>query len=62
MAINLVNYMYCIAKKSLPSKLRFKMGLKILLTHSSTVCPGNSGPPEKIFNIFASENEVYIIY
>ena len=27
-----------------------------------TVCPGSSDPPEKIFNIFASENEVYTIY
>ena len=27
-----------------------------------TVCPGSSAPPEKIFNIFASENEVYPIY
>ena len=27
-----------------------------------TVCPGSSAPPEKIFNIFASENEVYTIY
>ena len=26
-----------------------------------TVCPGSSDPPEKIFNIFASENEVYTI-
>ena len=24
-----------------------------------TVCPGSSDPPEKILNIFASENEVY---
>ena len=24
-----------------------------------TVCPGSSYPAEKIFNIFASENEVY---
>ena len=23
-----------------------------------TVCPGSSDPPEKIFDIFASENEV----
>ena len=29
---------------------------------SPTVCPGSSDPPEKIFNIFASENEVYTIY
>ena len=27
-----------------------------------TVCPGRSAPPEKIFNIFASKNEVYTIY
>ena len=27
-----------------------------------TLCPGSSDPPEKIFNIFASENEVYTIY
>ena len=27
-----------------------------------TVCPESSDPPEKIFNIFASENEVYTIY
>ena len=34
-----------------------------LTSHSlSTVCPGSSDPPEKIFNIFASENEVYTIY
>ena len=26
-----------------------------------TVCPGSSDPPEKIFNKFASENEVYTI-
>ena len=28
----------------------------------STVCPGSSDPQEKIFNAFASENEVYTIY
>ena len=27
-----------------------------------TVCPGNSDPQEKVFNIFASENEGYTIY
>ena len=27
-----------------------------------TVCPGSSDPPEKILNIFASENEVYAIF
>mgnify|MGYP001303874443 CR=1 FL=1 len=28
----------------------------------NTVCPGSSDPPEKIYNIFASVNEVYTIY
>ena len=27
-----------------------------------TVCPGISDPPEKIFFIFASENEVYTLF
>ena len=27
-----------------------------------TVCPGSSDPPGKIFNVFASENEVYAIF
>ena len=27
-----------------------------------TVCPGSSDPPEKKYNIFESENEVYTIY
>ena len=27
-----------------------------------TVCPGSSDPPEKLLNIFASENEVYTIF
>ena len=29
---------------------------------ADTVCPGSSDPPKKIFDIFASENEVYTIY
>ena len=32
------------------------------IASSNTVCPGSSDPPEKIFNIFASDNEVYTIY
>ena len=28
---------------------------------NGTVCPGSSDPPEKIFNIFVSGNEVYTI-
>ena len=28
----------------------------------TTVCPGSSDPQEKMFHIFASENEVYTIY
>ena len=31
-------------------------------TNHGTVCPGSSDPPEKIFNVFASENEDYTIY
>ena len=27
-----------------------------------TVCSGSSDPSEKMFNIFASENEVYTLY
>ena len=27
-----------------------------------TVCPGSSDPPEKIFYIFASENQVYTVF
>ena len=30
------------------------------LHYGNTVCPGSSDPPEKLINIFASENEVYI--
>ena len=30
--------------------------------YHGTVCPGSSDPPEKIFNIIASENEVYTVY
>ena len=39
----------------------FQVGITIPL-NIYTVCPGSSDPPEKIFNIFASENEVYTIY
>ena len=31
-------------------------------SQGSTVCPGSSDTPERIFNIFASEKEVYTIY
>ena len=27
-----------------------------------TVCPGRSDPPERMLNIFESENEAYTIY
>ena len=33
-----------------------------MLNLKNIVYPGNSGPAEKIFNIFASENEVNTIY
>ena len=32
------------------------------MTSINTVCPGSSDPTEKIFNVFASENEGYTIY
>ena len=35
---------------------------KCLWGFLGTVCPGSSDPPEKIFNVLASENEVYTIY
>ena len=31
-----------------------------IFTH--TVCPGSSDPAENLFDIFASENEVYTLY
>ena len=34
----------------------------MVLSEKPTVCPESSDPSEKIFNIFASENEVYTIY
>ena len=39
------------------------MKLKWLIEYTHyTVCPGSSDPPEKILNIYASENEVYTIF
>ena len=47
------------------SKSRFAR-LHVHMSHlfhlCCTVCPGSSDPPEKILNIFASENEVYTIF
>ena len=34
----------------------------ILDGNVGTVCPGSSDPPQKMFNIFASEIEVYTIF
>jgi len=34
----------------------------MLQVKAFTVCPGSSDHPEKILNIFASENEVYTIF
>ena len=39
-----------------------KLLADIFMSKLRTVCQGSSDPPEKIFNIFASENEVYTIY
>ena len=30
--------------------------------NTDNVCPRSSDPPEKLLNIFASENEVYTIF
>ena len=35
---------------------------KLFYIRKLTVCPGSRDPPEKILNIFASENEVYTIF
>ena len=35
------------------------LAIPTVLRLDGTVCPGSSDPPEMIFNIFASENEVY---
>ena len=37
------------------------LGLKYFKL-KTTVCPESSDPPEKLLNIFASENEVYTIF
>ena len=54
---------------SVPSHLPLAWTIEVMESSSAcysviavTVCPGSSDPPEKIFNIFASENEVYTIY
>ena len=33
-----------------------------IVHYVDTVCPGSSDPPEKISDIFTSENEVYTIF
>ena len=45
--------------KMAPTKCRL---LSCLLYLPTTICPESSDPPKKMFNIFASENEVYTIY
>ena len=42
--------------------VRNNLGNLICFRYIDTVCPGSSDPLEKIFNIFASENEVFTIY
>ena len=39
-----------------------KVDWRIFIEIKYTVCPGSSDPPEKILNIFASENEVYTTF
>ena len=45
-----------------PSPTHVSKALPLIYTQYYTVCPGSSDPPEKILNIFASENEVYTIF
>ena len=40
----------------------FKQGKPSTGKLQATVCPGSSDPPEKVINIFASENKVHTIY
>ena len=51
----------CANKNKVPSYEQVSWQLFFLLL-ICTVCPGSSDPPEKILNIFASENEVYTIF
>ena len=44
------------------NKSNYKEPKKPKKPFKCTVCPGSSDPPEKILNIFASENEVYTIF
>ena len=37
-------------------------GASLLIEKLLALSPGSSDPPEKIFNIFASENEVHTNY
>ena len=46
----------------LMEKLHISLTERYIYMYIYTVCPGSSDPPEKIFNIFASENEVHNIY
>ena len=61
-----LKYIYRTFLKKKQQKFYFFKGMKQYLRGKSwpepTVCPGSSDPPEKILNIFASENEVYTIF
>ena len=47
----------------LVSRIRIGICQNVLIwIRHTTVCQGSSDPPEKIFYIFASENEAYTIY
>ena len=55
--------MYIVHSK--PHVLRFfgvKLNVPLLGKTFGTICPGSSDPLEEIYNIFASENEVYTSY
>ena len=53
------DFLYCICILH----LRFIYNRKpVLHLRKRTVCPGSSYPQEKIFYMFASENEVYAVF
>ena len=62
--MNTYEYLYTwpIINMKIPLKKFTHLIRLLVLILDGTVCPGSSDPSEKIFNIFASENEVYTIY
>ena len=55
-------YLYLVPNKMNLLSTSFFGGHKIDMIDKCTVCPGSSDPQEKIFNRFASDNEVHAIF